>query len=157
MEREPRGHLPTRKNILTHILKATNPTMKPHSAVIPAGNLTINDIVSVARGDTWPLPLVFSFTFLLHFFVCFFTWIGKSSWHTACTKGTLDLTANHVLLLFVVSCRFAGKGQLVVCTEGSKDTLSPIFVNYSLPCFPTWQFLNLVLFSSYERKYVGVC
>lgn len=142
MEREPRGHLPNRKNILTHILKATNPTMKPHSAVIPAGNVIINDTVSVARGDTWPLPLVtvyLSHSFFiqistpLFLFVCFFTCIGNSPWHTACTKGTLELTANHVLLLFVVSCRFAGKGQLAVCTEGSKDTLSPIFVNYSLP------------------------
>lgn len=54
MERDAkvRGHLPARNNILTHILKATNPTMKPHSAVIPAENLIINYMVSVAPGDT---------------------------------------------------------------------------------------------------------
>lgn len=54
MERDAkvRGHLPARKNILTHILKSTNPTTKPHSAVIPAENLIINDMVPVARGDT---------------------------------------------------------------------------------------------------------
>lgn len=66
MEREAREHLPTRKNILTHILKAINPTMKRHSAVIPAGNLIINDMVSVACGDTRPLPLVT--IYLLHSF-----------------------------------------------------------------------------------------
>lgn len=54
MERDAkvRGHLPARKNILTYILKATNPTTKPHSAVIPPENLTMNDMVSVAHGDT---------------------------------------------------------------------------------------------------------
>lgn len=138
-----RGHLPARKNILNQILKATNPTMNPHSAVIPAENLIINDTVSVASGDTWPLPLVTVYllrSFFIHIspppfflFVCFLPGVGNSSRHTACTKGTLELADNQVLWLFVVSCRFAGKGQFSVCTEGSEDTLFPILVNYSLP------------------------
>lgn len=53
----------------------------------------------------------------------------------------------------------SGQGVVICLYGGKRGYTFPYFTEPSSAffCFPTWQFLNLILFSSYERKYVGVC